>query len=228
MPDPVDLFDHATAPAADRVASPRAIRLRRISRPASSPGPGAMGPRDDRRGPGDRACMPAPRPARPLPAPGRHQRRARRRRTGRGHRLAPDPRALRPASCHRADPGSRTEPGRRRRRDRRSPRRHLRWSTASISTATTRSTPPGPTCCAAWTGPTRPLAPTRRRRPSHRPPPNATSSPARPDVDDDVSSATSSPGRARGAEARPAGVARRRRGGARAARRSWSARSRGR
>ena len=43
------------------------------------PGPGALGPRPDRRGPGARARLPAPQPARPLPDPGRDQRRAQRR-----------------------------------------------------------------------------------------------------------------------------------------------------
>ena len=66
-------------------------------------------------------ALPAPRPARPVPDPGRDQRRPQRR--ARAHRLAADPRALRPAAGARPDPGRRAQPRGRGGRGRRPGRR---------------------------------------------------------------------------------------------------------
>ena len=92
--------------------------------------------------------LPAPQPARAVPDPGRHRRRAQRRRRSRRHRLGPDRRALRPARspsrptpvvalnraiavAERDGPAAGAGPARR---------------PGATSTATTSSTPPGPSC----------------------------------------------------------------------------------
>ena len=107
-------------------------------------------------------ALPAAQHARSVPDPGGDQRRAQRRADGRGHRLASDRRPLRPAARRRADAGRRPQPRRGRRRGRRSGRRPRRRRRARRrrSAATTCSTPPGPTCCAASVAATRPPAPT--------------------------------------------------------------------
>ena len=74
----------------------------------------------------------------------------------RGHRLAADRRALRPAARLRPEPDRRAQPRRGRGRGRRPGRPRWRWSTSSTSTTAGSSTPSAPTCSAAWAG--------RRRR----------------------------------------------------------------
>ena len=123
----------------------------------------AVGPRPDRRGPRDRPALPAPRPARALPDPGGDPGRPQRRRACRGHRLAPDRRALRPAAGDRADPGGRAQPRRRGGRGRRAGAGARARRRARPGRATTSSTPSAPTCCAGSAAtPTRPRRTTRR------------------------------------------------------------------
>ena len=84
--------------AADRITRAAADpRDRRRPGAPGGPGPAAVGPGPDRRRPGAGASMPAAEPARTVPAPGRDQRRPQRRGRRRGHGLAADPPALRPA-----------------------------------------------------------------------------------------------------------------------------------
>ena len=154
----------------------------------------------DRRGPRDRAALPAPRPARALPDPGGDPGRPCRRRACRGHRLAPDRRALRPAAGDRADPGGRAQPRRRGGGGRRAGSRRSRSSTPSTWTSSASSTPSARTCCAGSAA--TPTRARRTRRRSHGPgtPPNGGSSPA---------GATRSSGPAAGAPRRSARSARR-------------------
>ena len=125
--------------------------------------------------------VPPSQPARAVPAPGRDQRRAQRRRDGRGHRLGADPRTLRPAARAGAVPGRRAQPGGRHRRGRGpggGARRRRRSRPRPVPPV---PRDPRPTSSSASAAPTRP------RTPSPRPPPwpptprsAASSSPATP------------------------------------------------
>ena len=135
--------------------------------PLGVAGPRHLGRRADRRGAPARARAPRLRGRpRPLPAARRDQRRAHRRARRPRHRLVAGRRPVRPAGPPRPLAGRRPQPRRRGRRGRRSRRRARCSSTAwrTRSTGTTRSTPPAPSCCAAWT-----VAPSPRGlRPGHR------------------------------------------------------------
>jgi hypothetical protein len=140
-----------------RIRSRLSLRTLRPPRIAHSPGrqpsaarragPQALGSRLDRRRTVDRPPLHPPQPTRPLPAAGRDQRRARRRANTPRHRLAADPRPLRPPPSDRPHAGRCPQP---RHRDRRGSGRHgsARPGRRNYWTWTTTnpSTPPEPIC----------------------------------------------------------------------------------
>ena len=159
---------------------PLPVHRRRLAHPAARPGPHPVGPNDDRRRASDRArhaCAVASSARisfkqRSTPSTPRW--------LGRGDRLGPSRRALRPAAVRRAHTGDQAEPGRGGGRGRRTGRRAGATGRARPGRTTTPFTPPAPTCCAGCTGRTRLPTRTAGPPPSRRPPPNGTSSPRRP------------------------------------------------
>ena len=111
------------------------------------------------------------RRGRPLPAAGGDRRPARRGGAGRGHRLAADPRAVRPARAHDAEPDDHAEPGDRRGDGRRARPPAWRWSIRStptrVSAATIGSTPCARTST-RWPAICRPRAATTSPPPARR------------------------------------------------------------
>ena len=104
-----------------------------------------------------RRCLRRDR-ARPVPDPGRDQRGAQRRAHRGRHRLAPDPRALRPAAGARAQPGGGAEPGGRGGRGGRAGGRARSGGRAWTSAGYHLFHASGPTCCAGWGAAPRPPA----------------------------------------------------------------------
>ena len=105
---------------------------------------------------------------RAVPAPGRHRRRPRRGADRRGHRLAPDPGAVRRARAGRSEPDGHAQPSGRRRHDRRTRRRRWQSSTTLDERPAPRRPPPPP----RRAGP-----PPRAGRPRRPRPPPSTSKP---------------------------------------------------
>ena len=116
------------------------------------------------------------RPRRPLPAPGRDRRRPRRGAARRGHRLAPDRRALRPPRAPRPEPDGHAQPRRRRRAWSHGPQAGL--AALAASTRRPRRRPPPPRRrpsppARAGRRPRPPPAPPTAGRPPHHQPPGA-------------------------------------------------------
>ena len=151
--------------APDRGASTCSLR-RRSAGDLAGAGPHAVGRPAGRRGARPRPGLPAPRAPGSVPDPGGHQRGPHRRRPRAGHRLGTDRRALRPAVRGDANPRRGAQPrrcaGRVQRAGGRAGGAGVR---RRVSTATTRTRRPGPTCCGGPTG--------SRRRSRHTGPPSS-------------------------------------------------------
>ena len=169
--------------AAHRRPSRRTAGCRGRARHARRAGPLAVGRREDRRGarawcesacaatdPVTTSCW--PRSTRCTPTPP----------TAADTDWGAGARAVRPAVRRDAHPGRRAQPGRGARGGARA--RHPPWpsSTGSTSTPTTRTTRPGPTCCAGWAGTARRSPPTTGRSGSRRTRPSGPCSAARRDA----------------------------------------------
>ncbi len=104
MPDEPEAVGLSGADAARTGTQPRAQHSGGEAHSAARAGSQPLEPQPDPGGTG--ACPPVPtaKPARALPDPGRDQCRPQRRAHRGANRLAPDPRALRPAPCHHPHP----------------------------------------------------------------------------------------------------------------------------